>query len=86
MKADYEALFSACIKLSGKWTKLSNAVVGVSLINALWDTFFILFGYPEQIAFQSLSDRLLLVSFGCIGISVILGLIVLLAMRKLESD
>ena len=47
---------------------------------------FLLFGYPEQIAFQSLSDRLLLVSFGCIGISVILGLIALFAMRKLESD
>ena len=46
MKADYEALFSACIKLSGKWTKLSNAVVGVALVNAIWDTFFFTIWLP----------------------------------------
>lgn len=85
MKTNYEALFTACIKISGKWISLSNAIVAVATINTLWNTAFLLLGYPENVAFQSLSNRLFLVSFGCIGIAIVLGLIAIFAMRKVES-
>ncbi len=86
MRIYYESLFNACLKISGKWVSLSNAIIAVATINTLCNVIFLLLDYPEFIVYQSLSNRLYLISFGCLGVALVLGLIAYVAMRKLESE
>lgn len=86
MRIYYESLFTACLKISEKWMSLSNAIVAIATLNTLWNAAFLMLGYPEYIRYQSLSNRLFLISFGCIGVALVLGLIALFAMRKVESE
>ena len=86
MRIYYESLFNACLKLSGKWVSLSNAIIAVATVNTLWNIAFLLLDYPEFIEYQALSIRLYLISFGCLGVALALGLIAYIAMRKLESE
>ena len=85
MRPNYESVFDACIKLSGKWISLANSVSYVAIINTLWNTLFLLLDYPDFIAFEALSYRLFLISFGCVGIGIIFSLAAYICMRKLES-
>lgn len=85
MRPNYESVFDACIKLSGKWISLANSVSYVAIINTLWNILFLLLDYPDLIAFEGLSYRLFLISFGCVGIGVIFSLAAYFCMRKLES-
>ena len=86
MRIYYESLFNACLKLSGKWVSLSNAIIAVATVNTLWNVAFLLLDYPEFIEYQALSIRLYLISFGCLGIALALGLVAFAIMRKLESE
>jgi len=86
MRVYYESLFNACLKLSGKWVSLSNAIIAIATVNTLWNLTFLLLDYPELIVYQPLSNRLYLIAFGCLGIGLALALIAFLAMRKLESE
>lgn len=70
MRPNYESVFDACIKLSGKWISLANSVSYVAIINTLWNILFLLLDYPDLIAFEALSYRLFLISFGCVGIGI----------------
>ena len=36
MRPNYESVFDAYIKLSGKWISLANSVSYVAIINTLW--------------------------------------------------
>lgn len=86
MRIYYESLFIACLKMSGKWVSLSNKIIVIATINTLWNLAFLLLDYPEFIVYQPLSNRLYLISFGCLGVGLALAFIAYLAMRKLESD
>lgn len=86
MRIYYESLFNACLKLSGKWMSLSNAIIAIATVNTLWNVAFLLLDYPEFIVYQSLSNRLYLIAFGCVGVGLALALIAFLAMRKLKSE
>jgi hypothetical protein len=83
MRPNYESVFDACIKLSGKWISLANSVSYVAIINTLWNILFLLLDYPDLIAFEALSYRLFLISFGCVVIGVIFSLAAYFCMRKL---
>ena len=85
MRPNYESVFDACIKLSGKWISLANSVSYVAIINTLWNILFLLLDYPDLIAFEALSYRLFFISFGCVGIGVIFSLAAYFCMRILES-
>ena len=86
MRIYCESLFNACLKMSGKWISLSNKIIAIATINTLWNIAFLLLDYPEFIGYQPLSNRLYLISFGCLGVGLVLALIAYLAMRKLESE
>ena len=85
MRIYYESLFNACLKMSAKWVSLSNKIIAIATINTLWNIAFLLLDYPELIVYQPLSNRLYIIAFGCIVVSLALALIAFLAMRKLES-
>lgn len=86
MKPNYDTLFTYCIKVSKKWISLSNAIVAIALINTLCNTTFLLIDDPESISHQSLSNRLLLISFISIGVSLVMNLIAFYALRKAENE
>lgn len=86
MKTNYESLFSRCSKTSQKWMALSNSLVAVAVLNSLFNTAFAIFGHFDYIEYQALTDRLLLLSFGCIGVAVLLILVSLYAAHKLRSE
>lgn len=86
MRIYYESLFNACLKLSGKWVSLSNAIIAIATVNTLWNVAFLLLDYPEFIEYQALSIRLYLISFECLGVALALGLVAYVIMRKLESE
>jgi hypothetical protein len=86
MRIYYDSLFNACLKMSGKWVSLSNAIIAIATINTLWNLAFLLLDYPEFIVYQPLSNRLYLIAFGCLGVGLALALIAFFAMRKLESE
>jgi hypothetical protein len=85
MKINYESLFSHCLKVNQKWMALSNSLLAVAALNALFNTAFAIFGHFDYIEYQALTDRLLLLSFGCIGVSVLLILVSLYAAHKLRD-
>ncbi|MFD3350647.1 hypothetical protein [Alteromonas macleodii] len=86
MRIYYDSLFNACLKMSGKWVSLSNAIIAIATINTLWNLAFLLLDYPKFIVYQPLSNRLYLIAFGCLGVGLALALIAFFAMRKLESE
>ncbi len=86
MRINYESLFNACLKMSGKWMSLSNKIIAIATINTLWNIAFLLLDYPEFIVYQPLSNRLYLIAFGCVGVVLAIALIAFLAMRKLKSE
>ena len=86
MRINYESLFNACLKMSGKWMSLRNKIIAIATINTLWNIAFLLLDYPEFIVYQPLSNRLYLIAFGCVGVGLALALIAFLAMRKLKSE
>ncbi len=86
MRIYYKSLFNACLKMSGKWMSLSNKIIAIATINTLWNLAFLLLDYPEFISYQTLSNRLYLIAFGCLGIGLALALIAFFAMRKLEGE
>ena len=86
MRIYYESFFNACLKMSGKWVSLSNAIIAIATVNTLWNVAFLLLDYPEFIVYQSLSNRLYLIAFGCLGVGIALALIAFFAMRKLEGE
>lgn len=86
MKINYESLFSLCSKTSQKCITLSNSLVAVAALNSFFNTVFVIFGHFDYVEYQGLTDRLLLLSFGCIGIAVLLILVSLYAAHKLRSE
>ena len=85
MKINYESLFSRCLTISRKWIALSNSLVAIAALNALFNTAFAIIGYFDNIEYQALTDRLLLLSFGCIAIAVLLILVSLYATHKIRD-
>ena len=86
MRINFESVFNACIKISAKCMSLSNALITIAAINTLLNTVFLMLGHIDYIEYQSLSNRLILVSFACIGIALLLALVSWYALRKLESE
>ncbi|VEL97568.1 hypothetical protein ALT761_02572 [Alteromonas sp. 76-1] len=86
MKINYESLFNRCSRFSRKWMVLSNSLIAIAALNSFFNTAFVIFGHFDYIEYQALTDRLLLLSFGCIGVAVLLILVSLYAAHKLRSE
>ncbi|APE06286.1 hypothetical protein BM528_11325 [Alteromonas sp. RW2A1] len=86
MKINYERLFNHCSRFSRKWMALSNSLVAIAALNSFFNTAFAIIGHFDNIEYQALTDRLLLLSFGCIAIAVLLILVSLYATHKLRDS
>lgn len=64
---------------------LSNSLVAIAALNSFFNTAFAIFGQFDYIEYQSLTDRLLMLSFGCIGVAILLILVSLFAAQKLRD-
>lgn len=85
MKINYESLFNHCSRFSRNWMTLSNALVAIAALNSFFNTTFAIFGLFDYIEYQSLTDRLLMLSFGCIGVALLLILVSFFAAHKLRD-
>ena len=85
MKVNYESLFNNCSRFSRNWMALSNSLVAIAALNSFFNTAFAIFGQFDYIEYQSLTDRLLMLSFGCIGVAILLILVSFFAAQKLRD-
>ena len=85
MKINYESLFNHCSRFSRKWMTLSNSLVAIAALNSSFNSAFVIFGKFDNVEFQALTDRLLMLSFGCIGVAVLLILVYFFAAHKLSD-
>ncbi len=85
MKINYESLFNHCSRFSRQWMALSNSLVAIAALNSFFNTAFVIFGKFDNVAFQALTDRLLMLSFGCIAVAILLILVSFFAAHKLSD-
>ena len=86
MNINYERLFNYSIKMSNRWVATSNTVVAIAFINTLWNLGFLLTGHSEYISEHDCLYRLYLISFGLLGLSLIFGVVAVIAAKKLRSE
>lgn len=86
MKINYESLFNHSSRFSRKCMSLSNSLVAIAALNSFFNTVFVIFGHFDYVEYQGLTDRLLLLSFGCIGVAVLLILVSFFAAHKLRDQ